>query len=151
MQGADLWRDSSPCSSPGGRIGGWCPAARSSTKAGMTPIIYTPVVAHACEQFSHIYRRPRGLVIRWPLPAVADRARHTGPCPEPQLPSSCIGSPKNLRSLRSDDTEALLGVVVHRSGLPHCRCRERTRSVQIVPGIDRVAMITGDAPGGDGL
>ena len=33
----------------------------------MTPIIYTPVVAQACEQFSHIYRRPRGLFVSYPL------------------------------------------------------------------------------------
>jgi malate dehydrogenase (oxaloacetate-decarboxylating) len=33
----------------------------------MMPIIYTPVVALGCEQFSHIYRRPRGILISYPL------------------------------------------------------------------------------------
>ncbi|HYY41011.1 MAG TPA: NAD-dependent malic enzyme, partial [Nitrososphaera sp.] len=35
--------------------------------AEMAPIVYTPVVAQGCIYFSHIYRRPRGLFLSYPL------------------------------------------------------------------------------------
>jgi malate dehydrogenase (oxaloacetate-decarboxylating) len=48
----------------------------------MTPVVYTPVVAQGCQEFSHIYRRPRGLFISYPLrDSIVELLRHR-PNPE---------------------------------------------------------------------
>ncbi len=48
----------------------------------MTPVVYTPVVAAGCAEFSHIYRRPRGLFISYPLrDSIVELLRHR-PNPE---------------------------------------------------------------------
>jgi malate dehydrogenase (oxaloacetate-decarboxylating) len=48
----------------------------------MTPVVYTPVVGQACQEFSHIYRRPRGLFISYPMrESIVELLRHR-PNPE---------------------------------------------------------------------
>lgn len=51
----------------------------------MTPIIYTPVVGLACQNYSHIYRRPRGLYISYPLRDDIDAILNNAPNPNVQV------------------------------------------------------------------
>jgi malate dehydrogenase (oxaloacetate-decarboxylating) len=51
----------------------------------MLPVIYTPVVGLGCEQYSHIYRRPRGLYIPYPNRADIDVILRNSPTPKPEV------------------------------------------------------------------
>ena len=48
----------------------------------MAPIIYTPVVAQSSINFSHIYRRPRGLFLSYPLAGKMDEIIENRPNPD---------------------------------------------------------------------
>src|SRR5437764_2911032 len=48
----------------------------------MMPMVYTPVVALACEHFSHIYRRARGLFISYPMRDAIPTLLRNRPDPE---------------------------------------------------------------------
>ncbi|MFL6216575.1 MAG: NAD-dependent malic enzyme [Blastocatellia bacterium] len=51
----------------------------------MTPIIYTPVVGQGCQQYSRIYRRPRGLFISYPQRHDIDAILANAPNPNPEV------------------------------------------------------------------
>lgn len=44
----------------------------------MTPVIYTPTVGEGCQEYSHVFRRPRGLYVSYPyrdeIPSLLDNA-----------------------------------------------------------------------------
>ena len=63
----------------------------------MAPIVYTPTVGKVCEQFSHIYRRPRGLYV-----SCDDRGR---------IASVLENAPnRDVRIIVVTDNEAILGI-----------------------------------------
>lgn len=50
-----------------------------------TPIIYTPVVGAACQLFSHLYRRPRGLFVSYPNRHCIDEILDRSPVPQVEV------------------------------------------------------------------
>ncbi|TQI82348.1 NAD-dependent malic enzyme [Serratia fonticola] len=65
--------------------------------AEMMPLIYTPVVGHACEHFSDIYRRARGLFISWPDRHMIDDILHNA-------------TKQNIKVIVVTDGERILGL-----------------------------------------
>ncbi|HEX9035979.1 MAG TPA: NAD-dependent malic enzyme [Ktedonobacterales bacterium] len=53
--------------------------------AEMSPIIYTPTVGLACQNFSHIYRRPHGLFISYEQRGEIERILRAAPVPDPRV------------------------------------------------------------------
>jgi malate dehydrogenase (oxaloacetate-decarboxylating) len=51
----------------------------------MMPVIYTPVVGLGCQQYSHIYRRPRGLYISYPQRHEIDTILRNSPTQAPDV------------------------------------------------------------------
>ncbi|MCC5792334.1 MAG: NAD-dependent malic enzyme [Legionellaceae bacterium] len=64
----------------------------------LLPIIYTPVVGEACEQFHHIYRQPRGLFISYPQRAHMDTIL------------AAVAATRDIRVIVVTDGERILGL-----------------------------------------